>query len=74
MKVFSAKDKRPIMSDTRYLVWLKGEAEPYGAEYCSLYIDEPKWQIDGCRGDFDNEVTHYAYMPKCPKRGKSGEV
>ena len=76
MKVFSVKDNKPIMSGERYLVWLKGEGEPHGAEYSSLYFDSPCWQIDGCHGDFDfdKDVTHYAFMPKRPKRGESKSV
>ena len=72
MKIFSVKDKRPILKG-RYLIWFKGESEPQLADY-EIYADEPVWNIDGAHGDWDDEVTHYAYMPKRPRIGKSGEV
>ena len=75
MKIISVKSNKPTMSGVRYLVWLKGEDEPRLADYSTeLLGEDPCWDIDGFRGDFDDEITHYAYIPKRPRIGKSGEV
>ena len=74
MKIFSVKDSKAVMSGERYLIWFKGENEPRMADYDISFMDDAVWRIDGCHGDFDKDVTHYAYMPKRPRIGKSGDV
>ena len=74
MKIYSVKENRPIMSGVRYLVWLRGEDEVQLAEYDVENQEGYRWEIDGYRGDFDDEVIHYARIPKRPRVGKSASV